>query len=157
MYLESLLGAAIGGLMVLIAQKYFEWRAAQGVIQASKDYLRAEISVCGTLARTFLTDNVQAPLYRLPTVCFVPGVEALLRHGELKQGPAESLIRFYGEVAALNRGLDDAAELAFTPGTGVTMNAITERNRLKAERVKDGGDLYVPAIAAVSQVGLGRS
>jgi len=60
----TLLGVAIGFFLNIVN----DWRKNRANCRAHFSALRAEIDYCNDLAKTYLDDNIKAPLYRLPTV-----------------------------------------------------------------------------------------
>jgi len=86
---------------------------------------------CKDKAETLLRDNVQAPLYRLPLICYQVSFPILLSDGALEEQDAFTLGRFYSQVQDINRGLDNAAEM-YKAGDLVKVNVEYRRNCLKA-------------------------
>ena len=68
--------------------------------------LKAEIEFGGGLAATYFSDNVQAPLYRLPTMSYENALPILLADGAASESDVSALMTFYSEVQTLNRGLE---------------------------------------------------
>ena len=57
-----------------------------------------EVQECGRIATGYKNDNVQSPLYRLPTICYETCFPALLGDSGLPEKEADNLLRFYTGV-----------------------------------------------------------
>lgn len=114
--------------------------------------LRAEVALCREKAETYLADNVMAPLYRLPMKAFETSYPVLLADAALAESEVKELSRLYGQIEDLNRGLDNAAELAKRNQTGL-LKSEYKRNCLKAEKLippdKDAENLYSKGLAVI--------
>lgn len=96
--------------------------------------MKAEMNICADLAATYLRDNVQAPLCRLPTDAYSTALSALLLDGALEEPESRALAEYYGLVAQLNRGLDNADHFHRVEHHQLR-NVEYERNRGKAEQL----------------------
>lgn len=107
--------------------------------------MSAEIDLCRGLADAYLNDQVSAPLYRLPTIAYEAGFPALLGDGAVAKDEATTMLRFYSQVAQLNRGLDQIHEATVRQAP---LDPEVRRLRLKAEKLLDkcqqdpGGPYY---------------
>jgi hypothetical protein len=70
--------------------------------------LSAEVDLCHGFAMAYENDPVQSPLYRLPTLAYEKGFPALLADGATTENEAHCILRFYGQVLQINRGLEYA-------------------------------------------------
>jgi hypothetical protein len=100
--------------------------------------MSAEIDLCHGLAKAYVADDVPAPLYRLPTIAYDKGFEALLADGAVTEEEAKAILRFYALVVQINRGLDYAHA---APEPGVPVEELDKQvMRLK----KKATNLYDP-------------
>ena len=106
--MEELLLILLGFLLGLIPN----WWAKQSRLKIHFAALRAEIQLCRDQAETYLKANVMAPLYRLPTKAYEASLPVLLTDAALDEQDVRDLLRFYGQVEDLNRGLENASQLA---------------------------------------------
>lgn len=117
--------------------------------------LKAEISLCGDLARSYLLESILIPSYRLPRVAFESAFPKLLSAAaeNLSDLEARSITEFYMEVESFNRGLDFAQ--ATVAGTRARATEVA-RSHLKASHLIPGpyfGELttYDFAMATVAE------
>jgi len=89
-----------------------QWFDRRRRIVAHWGALRAEALLCAEAAHSLLTDDVLAPLYRLPTIAFEKSFPLLLVEGELSEQEVLSISRFFSQAQDINRGLDNATTLA---------------------------------------------
>ena len=73
--------------------------------------MSAEVEECKGLAEAYLRREAKAPLYRLPTTAYDHAWPGLLGDGAASGEEARAILRFYGQVIQINRGLDYAASL----------------------------------------------
>jgi hypothetical protein len=106
--LKSLVSVSVGFALGLASTLWVSRRKAKVHWGA----LYAEMGICRDLAHTYLSANVSAPLYRLPTMVCKSSLAILLNEARVKRGKVEQLLEFYGLVESINRGLDDAANAA---------------------------------------------
>lgn len=98
--------------------------------------LNSEVEMCRSFASHYLTDSVEAPLYRLPLDAYEVSLPALLADGALSENEVAAITQFYGLVAELNRGLDNANHFHKTENSKLRQSE-GERNRLKAGHLYD--------------------
>src|SRR5712692_6820959 len=67
--------------------------------------MSAEVDLCAGLARTYIADNIDVPLYRLPTIVYYNAFPALLADDVVQAPDTSSIVRFYAQVEQINRGL----------------------------------------------------
>jgi hypothetical protein len=108
------------------------------------------MEICADLAATYLKDNVQAPLYRLPLQAYSASLPALLSDGALSAEESRALTEFYGLVMQLNRGLDNADHFHKVEHHQLR-DVEYKRNRGKAEQLLPGvaGGKYEAAIKVI--------
>jgi len=130
-----------------------DWLSRKRRLAGQWDALKAELGVCADLAETYRSDPYKAPAYRLPTFVFDSAFPVLITESAMPGSDAGALLRFYGMVSNVNRGLDAAADAA-SPGDSQRLDK--ERNRLLVKvgrlTVKDetsADNLYRDAIAVV--------
>lgn len=148
--MEDLLLVLLGFLLGLIPG----WWAKRSRLKVHFAALRAEIQLCRDLAETYLKDEVMAPLYRLPIKAYGASLPVLLADAALDEPGVRDLLRFYGQVEDLNRGLDNASQLAMQNNTG-PLKAEYKRNCLKSQELvahADGkANLYSAALACIER------
>jgi hypothetical protein len=113
--------------------------------------LWAEIGICERLARTYNTDGVAAPLYRLPVSAFGASFPALLTDGAVKSGEVDDLAWFWGWVQDINRGLDNADKAAHSGQTD-QLNREVVRLQTKCRELLEGHGGNEAAIIRVPRV-----
>jgi hypothetical protein len=96
----------------------------------------------------FIKDKRMAPLYRLPRSAFEKCYPELLADGALREGESKKLMAFFNEIETLNRGFDFASNASSDPAE---CQRQYDRNLLKANRLKPGGELYDAAIAIIGK------
>lgn len=115
--------------------------------------LRAEIAFCSARALIYMKDEVQAPLYRLPTQAYSASLPVLLGEGEVTESDMSALLDFYCQVEDVNRGLDDAAEAHKNNNTAL-LKETYKRNLRKCEplveKVGRPLDYFTTAMNAVN-------
>ena len=119
--------------------------------------MSAEVELCSGHAQAYVCDNVMAPLYRLPTIAYDEGFPALLGDGAVSEEETRSILRFYGQVVQINRGLE-FAHAATSPDASTEVLA-REASRLlkKASDLTDsnctdsGGPYYLRIRAAIDK------
>jgi hypothetical protein len=147
----SILGSLAGVVVGAAITGGRDWLTRKRRLSGQWDALKAELSVCADLAETYRSDRYKAPAYRLPTFVFDAAFPVLITESEMPGSDAGALLRFYGLVGDVNRGLDAAADAA---ASGDSQRLDNERNRLLAKvgrlTVKDeasADSLYREAIA----------
>lgn len=119
--------------------------------------LSAEVDLCDGLARAYVRDPVDAPLYRLPTIAYDKGFPALLGDGAVSQDESRSILRFYAQVVQINRGLEYAHAAAGPDAVAGVLAREVGRLRKKATDLSDpnctdpGGPYYARVRAAIDQ------
>jgi hypothetical protein len=112
------------------------------------------MQLCREQAETYLKDEVMAPLYRLPTKAYGASLPVLLADAAIDESGVRDLLRFYGQAEGLNRGLDNAAQLAMENNTG-PLKEEYKRNCLKSQELIAATDgtrnLYSAALAYVER------
>jgi hypothetical protein len=145
--LVAVIGVLIGALITVGYLEYLDQKKLAARERSIKAALCIEITLSGALARTFLQDPYYVPSYRLPTTFGCSGLVELLRDGKISDSGAASLVLFYSEVDAFNRGLDEASNAATNEQL---LERVKTRNRMKAKRLKEpDGELYGPALKAL--------
>ncbi len=128
------------------------WFARKSRLKTHWGALRAEVALCKEKSETYLNDNIQAPLYRLPTKAYETSFSVLLSDADVSEEDVTKLSKFYGQVEDLNRGLDNAAEMHKGNRTG-SLKTEYERNCKKALELiapEDGKqNLYTTAISVI--------
>jgi hypothetical protein len=157
--LTSVIPAIIGLLGVALGAGLGELRE---VCQRKKRHLSywsamsAEVDLCRGLAEAYCRDPVKAPLYRLPTVAYENGCPALLADGAVSEEEARSILRFYGQVEQINRGLE-YAHAARDRSPQEVLDQEASRLKLKANNLIDpncddpGGAYYDRVRAAINK------
>jgi hypothetical protein len=139
----------IGVMLGFLLSQGVEWIRRRKRHNAFWHAINAELIYSGELAEVFLTDPVQAPLYRLPRSAFETCYPQLLADGAISEAESRALMTFFNEVETLNRGLDLATDHSGDP---VKLRAEYERNRKKAKRLaSQDGPLYKQAFAAIAK------
>lgn len=100
----TLLGAIVGGTIT----HGVAWLLRRKKHKAYWSALSAEVDLCRGLAEAYVRHSVKAPLYRLPTIAYDKGFEALLADGVVSEEDVRSILRFYAHVIQINRGLEYA-------------------------------------------------
>ena len=130
------------------------WWARRARLKVHWGALRAEIGLCRERAETYLNDGVMAPLYRFPLKAYETSLPVLLADAAVDEQAVRKLLRFYGQVEDLNRGLDNAAELAMDNNTG-PLKSEYKRNCSKAEQLfqpsVDSPNLYSNALQCIER------
>jgi hypothetical protein len=134
----GLLGVALGWWLAERTRISGERQARLARLHA----LRAEIEHCGELLKTFLKDEVKAPLYRLPTWAGDHALGPIATDGSLGEGQVRALLRYYTNIAEINRGLDRAGE---AHSSGDTVKLDEEYGRLRG--------LKIPALISMERDG----
>ena len=114
--------------------------------------IRAEMKMCGEIAKVMLRDPRQTPLYRLPVAVFDTSFPIVLAEGLVTEDEVSTLSRFSSRVHEINRGLDNASEM-YHAGKKEKLLEEFDRNSLKAEGLitskDDTKSLYQAAIEIV--------
>jgi hypothetical protein len=146
------LAGAVGGLLVFVLTRIVVRLERRRRTIAHWDALTAELEFCRSRAERFIVDGHKSPLYRMPTVVFDAVFSELLKDAALPGADAGDLLRLYGEVGDMNRGLD-ACAAALAANSGGLMQAEYDRLLMKAPRIAGRGDadvnLIEPALAVV--------
>lgn len=146
-YDGSFFSGLFGAICVYFLDLFY-WKNRQKLkrINGNLDALRAEITYCGEIAKGFLDDTVQAPLYRLPHIAYGSALPVLNSEGAVGKDQVSAWLVFYQIVETLNRGLDLADERRIKENNDALAGEYG-RNRAKAEKISypDGG-IYREAI-----------
>ena len=113
--------------------------------------LSAEAEICEGFARTYLSDAVAAPLYRLPDAAFSTSFPALLADGAVSRSEILELERFWGWVQDINRGLENSNNFLGSDQTD-RMKSEADRLRLKCRELLEGGDGSRASASAVRRI-----
>ena len=135
----SLVSVVVGVLLGLAVSELKDWWWRSRRRKAHWRALSAETELCREMAETFLHDNVQAPLYRLPTLSYLHSFPVLLADGKPTEQETRAVTEFYNQVETLNRGLDQTHEAR---DNLARLNEEFVRNRLKAESLVAPVSLY---------------
>lgn len=108
-------------------------------VRSHIDALGMELRYCGELAATYLTENIDAPLYRQPRQVYAVALPLLLREGLMTSDQVHALQKFYLQVEQVNLGLDNVDDFhrGRTPqneGQGITLAVELRRLRRKPKR-----------------------
>lgn len=146
--MENLLLVLLGFFLGLVPG----WWSRKQRLKVHWAALRAEVALCREKADTYLNDNVMAPLYRLPMKAFETSYPVLLADADVAENEVKELSRLYGQIEDLNRGLDNAAELAQRNQTDL-LKTEYKRNCLKAKELippEEGNEnLYSKGLAVI--------
>jgi hypothetical protein len=137
----GLAGGVAAFLLGLLKDRYLRNRRISGHWGALKE----EVEICGDFAQTYITDNVLAPLYRLPSTAFGLSLSALLGDGDITRSEYRALTLFAELVTQINRGLDRVAS-AHEHGDAARGDAEVNRLRLKCRNLIaeiDGNPSYI--------------
>ncbi len=135
---DRVLSGAIGVLLGFGLAQAKEWLTRRRKHAAFWHAINAELEFSGGKAASFSTENVEAPLYRLPKSSYESCYPQLLADGALTRAESTALMAFFNEIETLNRGLD----LATNASDADKRREEYRRNRVKAKRVASGGPLY---------------
>ena len=125
------LGGVLLGFLLGLLPPWLERKKRRRVHFAA---LKGELEICADFAATYMRDNVQAPLYRLPDHAYSTAIPALLLDGALSGAEFKTLSEYYTLVWQLNRGLDSTDHFHRVEHHQLR-NAEYERARLKAEQL----------------------
>jgi hypothetical protein len=84
-----------------------------------------------------LDDEIRAPSYRIPTICYSSAIPQLLTDAGLEYSEVRALTLYFAQADSFNRGLDQA-ELARDDQE--RLEAEYRRCRLKAEKLIPADD-----------------
>ena len=130
------------------------WLDRKRRLRAHLQGIRAEMQLVRERANMLLTDNVMAPLYRLPVSAYQTSFPILLAEGVLSEQEALFLGDYFCQVQDINRGLDNATAMAHS-NDEVGIDREFDRLVIKAQRLmKDGSKgqaLYAAGLATVEQ------
>ena len=99
--------------------------------------MSAEVNLCKGLAEAYVRDDKKAPSYRLPTVGYDVGYPALLGDGAVDDEEAMVILRFYLQVAQINRGLEYAHAARDATGPKEVLDGEASRLLIKARALFD--------------------
>jgi hypothetical protein len=106
----------------------------RGEIQAMMmEVLRGKSSM-----QNLLTDNIPAPLYRIPLTNFQRALPKLIADGRLDYNEIDTLIEYENRIEELNRGLERAGEAAREQARTPTTTGLSEefeRNKIKVRAI----------------------
>jgi hypothetical protein len=142
--IAAIVGAVIASLLIAL----YDWLRTRRRRRSHFAALRAEMDFCCNLARTYLRDNLAAPLYRLPTIAYSNSLPALLADAALRESDTRSLLAFFSEVETLNRGLEQVEGARQIADPRARAEKVTEeygRNRLKAQHLVPAADSSSPS------------
>jgi hypothetical protein len=143
--IEILASGLLGALLVFVLGLWVRRCERDRRVRGHWRTLSVEVKMCRDRATSYLQDNIAAPVYRLPTICFESSIPSLLSDNAISEDAAMALLTFYAEVQAMNRGLEHANS-AFQGNDQTRLGAEFARNRLKAERIAgQNGSLYANA------------
>ena len=164
----------ITAILGLLASAFFVWfgfalhgwadsRREDRAFKSHFDALGMEIRRCGQLAATYLDDNVESPLYRLPCDAYRLALPVLFGVGLVTGDQADTFQKFYLQAEQVNRGLDNVDDFlrGNTPeNEGQAITLALEQNRLtgKARDMRaqgagnDAAVLYNDAVTALNTV-----
>jgi hypothetical protein len=145
--LKELLPVILGFLLATIPL----WLQGNRRKRAHWAAMLVELRLCSQRAQTYISDNVAAPLYRLPTRAFSAALQQLIVDGELDTNELAALTLFLSHAEDINRGLDQAAKIYIDHGHDYRLVEEFGLLRLKAgellERAQSDGtaNLYAAA------------
>ena len=146
--MEQLLLVLLGFFLGLVPG----WWSRKRRLKVHWGALRAEVVLCREKAETYLNDKVMAPLYRLPMKALKTSYPVLLADAALTESEVKELSRLYGLIEDLNRGLENAAELAKRDQVNILKSEFN-RNCIKAKKLippnRDGDNLYSRGLAII--------
>ena len=91
--------------------------------------------------RTLIRENIQAPLYRLPTAIFKSALPNVIGDGHLTKPEIDTLVEYINRAEELNRGLERAgAAHAASPGGSKALEDEYRRNVAKANEILNEED-----------------
>ena len=129
---STLLGVAVGASIPLFSATHRRRLERRGeVIAMISESLQARSSI------TSLTlQNIQAPLYRLPTTIFKQALPKLIGDGHLRPTEIDVLVEFLNRIDELNRGLERAGDAHSKHPEGSNwLNQEHSRNVAKAKEI----------------------
>jgi len=119
----ALLGVVLGFVLSEGSKVFWNSRRNKTNFKA----IKAEIEFCKEIAEVYLSSNIMAPLYRMPTKAYEASLPQLLNASAIEEEELKAVQKYYMEVESFNRGLDQA-ELARSDET-----------KLKAEYTRNQG------------------
>ena len=125
---KILIGALLGAFLTYVPR----FLANKQKLAAHRALLCIEIEKCLQMSNTYLTDNVQAPAYRLPSLGLAQSIPQIPSIGTISGTQIAAIQDFYIEVAALNRGLDQADKQIGIDGR---LEQEYKRNLLKSKNI----------------------
>ncbi|NMG42865.1 hypothetical protein GPA22_03825 [Aromatoleum toluvorans] len=154
---KEVIAAFVGATLAFALIVLYDWLKSRRRRRAHFAALRAEIEHCRTLAQTYLTDGIPAPLYRLPTIAYAHSLPALLADGGLNEAHTRDLLAFFNHVETFNRGLDQseaARRILDSAERDAKLSEEFSRNHLKAEKLiplrSQSNSLYDAAASVVN-------
>jgi len=150
--LAGLLGGGLAGAIVSIIVSTVQRQRRRLAYWAALD---VEVDLCAGFARVYTSQDAPAsPLYRLSTIAYESAFPALLGDGVTSREDTRCLLRFYGQVVQINRGLDHIQAALSGPHDAApsVVNEIS-RVRLKATALvdpncTDDGGPYLSSVRA---------
>ncbi len=149
--ITALAGVSVGFILAR-AGLWFDRRHRT---RTHKGALLAEIDLCEADAKTYITDPVASPLYRLPTSAFETAFSSLLVDGALSRGQVKDLELYFGLVQQINRGLEyahDARVRDDQKGLAEEVNRLLVKCRRLVDGVNGGESYVVEARLALLQM-----
>lgn len=164
----------VTAILGFLASAFFVWfgftlhgwadsRREDRAFKSHFDALGMEIRRCGKLAATYLDDNVESPLYRLPCDAYRLSLPVLYGVGLVTGDQADKFQEFYLQAEQVNRGLDNVDDFlrGKTPeneGQAITFEDERDRLQLKAGEMRaqgagnDAANLYKEAVTAFEAI-----
>lgn len=115
-----------------------ESRKEDRSIRSHFDALGMEIRRCGQLAATYLDDQIDSPLYRLPCDAYRRALPVLFGAGLVTGDRADTLQKFYLQAEQVNRGLDNVENFLHGKIPDNVDQRITSRDEIGRLQLKAG-------------------
>lgn len=122
----AVLGSLIGSGIPLLSARRSRRTERRGEISA----IQVELYHARMSMQALLTENIAAPLYRLPLDTFERALPKLIGEGALSGDETAVLIEYVMRIEELNRGLERAGQAVFLNQSTVVAEEFI-RNRLK--------------------------
>jgi hypothetical protein len=102
-------GVLIGAILASAIPTAVEWWRRRVERRGELIAMSAEYYLAARALHALETENVQAPLYRIPLTMFEHALPKLIGEGSLKTGEIAVLIEYVNRIEELNRGLGRAS------------------------------------------------